>query len=226
MNRKPCWNTIGWLLALFGLFLALAIVGMLPTQAAIPESPLTRKDMTLQAAADFADDEVIRATTVENVTTFIISNEAPGHFVDYLIAEGHGSETLLQVLGYLKAQSGGIISDEWYNQVAAAPSGSEVFTGLLLNYAGLSGGGIEIAADGTVSIASLNGRDYDGAPGFATASSQNGEFTFTYTQDVSLYIYTHSMDYGGGTLNDYYAYGFAWREGYTVFLPLMARNSP
>jgi hypothetical protein len=225
MNRKPCQNTVGWLSEILGLTLALAFVGMLPAQAASPEPALTRKGMTRQVASDFADDEVIRATTVETVTTFIISNEAPGHLVDYLIAQGHGNETLLQVLGYLKAQSGGVISDEWYNQVADVPLGSEVFIAQLLNYAGLNGG-IEIAADGTISIPSVEGRDYDGAPGFATAPSQNGEFTFTYTQDVSHHIYTHSTDYGGGILKDYYTFGFAWRGGYTVFLPLVVRNSP
>ncbi len=225
MNRKPCQNAVGWISAILGLTLALAFVGMYfvisPAQAASPEPTLTRKGMT-----DFADDEIIYATTVETVTTFILSNEAPGHLVDYLIAQGHGNETLFQVLGYLKAQSGDVISDEWYNQVAAAPVGSEVFTALLLNYAGLSGGGIEIAADGTLYMPSIEGKDYDSAPGFATAPSQNGEFTFTYTQDVSHYVFTHDMNYGGGSSKDYYAFGFAWRNGYTVFLPLVERNSP
>lgn len=79
----------------------------------------------------------------------------------------------MQVLGHLKAQSGGVISDAFYNQVAAAPPGSEVFTARLSNYAGLSGG-IEIAADGTINIPNVAGKDYAGAVGFASVPGQSG----------------------------------------------------
>ncbi len=204
------------LVAVFGLLVvAVALLVARPAQAAWP-APQDQAS---------AGDGIVRTTAVETVTTFVLSNEAPGHLVDYLIAQGHGNETLLQVLGYLKAQSGGVISDEWYNQVAAAPPGSEVFTARLSNYAGIVGG-IDIAADGSLYMPSVKGRDYDGAPGFATAPSQNGEFTFTYTQDVSHYVFTHDMNYGGVISKEYYAFGFAWRGGYTVFLPLVVRNHP
>jgi len=151
-----------------------------------------------------------QATAAETVTSFIISNEAPGHLVDYLIAQGHGDETLLAVLGYLKDRSGGIISDAFYGQVAGAPPGSEVFTSTLGNYAGLAGG-IEICADGTLYIPSVEANDYDGATGYATSAGQDGQFTITYAQDVAHYIYTHSKKYGSGVRKQYYAFGIAWR---------------
>ncbi len=154
--------------------------------------------------------------------TFILSNEAPGHLVDWLIAQGHGNETLFQVLGYLRGQSGGIIPDAWYNQVAAAPPGSEVFTATLSNYAGLVWG-IEIAADGTISIPSVAGKDYTGASGFTSAPGQSGQFTLTYTHDAAHTIYTHSNEYGGGVTRDYYAWGIAWKARTALYLPLVRR---
>ena len=87
----------------------------------------------------------------ETVLTYVLSNEAPGNLVDYLIAHGHGGETMLQVLAYLKSQSNGHISDAFYNQVAAAPPGSEVFTSTLSNYAGLVGG-IEICGSAALAF--------------------------------------------------------------------------
>ena len=126
------------------------------------------------------------APTAETVYSFILSNEVPGHLVDWLIAQGHGNETLFQVLGYLKAQSGGVISDAFYNQVAAAPPGSGVFIEHLNPFAGLVGG-IEIGADGTWSIPSEEGKNYVGVSGYATAPSQNGQFIFTYAQDAPHY---------------------------------------
>ncbi len=118
------------------------------------------------------------APTAETVLSFVVSNEAPGHLVDWLIAQGHGNDTLLQVLGYLKAQSAGVISDAFYNQVAAAPPGSEVFTATLGNYAGLDGG-IEIAADGTGYVPSVKARDYVGVPGYGVQLGPQRQLSFS-----------------------------------------------
>ncbi len=201
------------LTALLGLLLAVAaLLAGQPAQAALPAQDPSS-----------AETGIVYPTEVITVTTFIISNEAPGHVMDYLIATGHGNETLFQVLGYLKSQSNGIISDEFYNQVAAAPPGSEVFTAQLFNFAGLNGG-IEIGADGSLNMPSVEGKNYVGVTGYGTAPSQNGQFIFTYAQDSAHYIYTHDMNYGGGFRKLYYAFGIAWRVGYTVFLPLVVRN--
>jgi hypothetical protein len=200
--------------SLFGLLAAMVLLAAPPVQAAVRTTP--------SAEQPFAGDDVLRATATETVTTFIISNEAPGHLVDWLIANGHGNETLLQVLGYLKSQSNGIIPDAFYNQVAAAQPGNEVFTAKLSAYAELIGG-IEIASDGTVSIPMIEGKDYVGAPGFTNVLSQNMQFTFTYTDDVAHYIHTHRKSLGGGAQKDYYAFGIAWRGGYSLYLPFLQK---
>jgi hypothetical protein len=159
----------------------------------------------------------------EAVTTFIISNEGPGYLVDHLIAQGHGGETLFQVLGYLKGQSGGVISDEFYNKVASAGPGSSVFTDTLGNYAGVNGG-IEICADGTMSIPSVMAASYQSAPGYATTPSQDGAFRFTTAQDLGHYIYTHAKNYEAGISKDYYAFAIAWSDGAAkVFMPLVRK---
>jgi hypothetical protein len=193
------------LVALLGLLLAALVpLGNFTAQAVADGRPLAAG---LQPSARQSSDAP--EATVENVYTFVCSNEAPGHLVDYLIAQGHGDDTLFEVLGYLKGQSGGVISNEWYNQVAAARPGSEVFTATLINYSGLVGG-IEIGGDGTISIPILEGGDYNGTPGYGTVPSQDGQFTFTYAQDAGHYILTHSKG-AGGAATDYYAFAIAWR---------------
>lgn len=204
-------------LTFFGLLLVIQ-----PAKAAAPESTLTHQTTTRLITSGPVYGETLR-TTIENVTSFIISNEAPGHLVDWLIADGHGSETLIQVLAYLKAQSGGVISEAFYNQVAGAVPGSELFIATLSNYAGLVGG-IEIGADGTISIPNVQGQDYDKVSDYMTSAGQSGQFNFTYTWNAEKYIYTHTNEYGGGVVRDYYAFGIAWRNEYGSFLPLVIRN--
>ncbi len=161
----------------------------------------------------------------ETVLTLHISNEAPGHLIDFLTAQGHGNQTLFEVLGYLKSQSGGIISDAFYNQVAGAPVGSEVFAVHLSSYVGLNGA-VEISADGTVHPRSLLGKNHVGLPGFATALSQDKQFTFTYAQDTEHYIYTGSSTYELGSnfyTYNYYTFAIAWKQGQRYYLPLIMR---
>jgi hypothetical protein len=198
---------------LFGLLAAFVLLAIPPAQAALP---------TASVEQPTAGEDVIRTTATETVTTFIISNEAPGHLVDWLIANGYGDDTLLQVLAYLKSQSNGAIPDAFYNQVAAAPLGSEVFSARFSNYAGLIGG-IEICTDGTVSIPNIEGEDYVGTPGFTTVLSQEKQFNLTYTQDANHYIDTHTTSYGGGVIRNYYAFGIAWRGGYSLYLPFLQK---
>jgi hypothetical protein len=203
-----------WLVVLCGLLLAaVALLAALPhLVAAEPVTP----------AADVAsaDGDALHPTGITTVTSFVISNEAPGHLVDVLIAQGHGNKTLFELLGWLKARSGGVISNQWYNQVAAAPVGSEVFTATFGNYRGLDGG-IEIAADGTCYIPAVQAKNYDGQPGYASTASQDGQFTFTRSLDVAHNIYTHGHHYGGGVIRNYYAFTIAWGKEGRVYVPLV-----
>lgn len=216
------------LATLFGLLLAAAVLlAARPTQAL----PATGDDRGTPAAGETsAQEELIGPTADISVTvlTLIISNEAPGYLIDTLTARGHGNKTLYEVLGYLKAQSGGVISDAFYDDVTNAPPGSEVFTARLSNYAGMDWP-LEISADGTVQFgfAGLRGSNYAGTPGYATAPSQDGQFTLTYAQDAAHYIYTGSTKRQEGpdiVTRNYYAFAIAWIEWHTVFLPLAARN--
>ena len=114
--------------------------------------------------------------------------------------------------------------------MANASPEREVFTTHLSNYAGLNGWSVEIGADGSVHFRDLNGSTYAGMPGYATAPGQDGRFTLTYAQDAGHYIYTGSDFYhwppGSTNKYDYYAFAIAWREGYRVFLPAVARGWP
>ncbi|MCU0294405.1 MAG: hypothetical protein MUF10_20855, partial [Thermoanaerobaculaceae bacterium] len=152
-------------------------------------------------------------TATESRYSVVISNEAPGHLVDRLIAAGHGSQTLFQVLQYLQPLSGGAIPASFVTKVAGAGAGSSVFSDTLEIYAGVNGG-IEIADDGTVSIPSLLGQDYDGHPGYLThvgTATDVGSVTFTSASGVGYYIYTHAKNYGGGVRKDYYAFAIVWK---------------
>lgn len=206
------------LAALFGLLLAAA--ALLAGQTAQAARPAGGESPDTPAGGIQGVTDGITVT----VLTLNISNEAPGHLIDALIAEGHGNQTLFEVLGYLKAQSGSVISDTFYQDVANAPAGSGVFTARLNNYAGLNAS-VEISADGTVHIRGLDGSAYTERPGYETVSSQDAQFTLTYAQDADHYIYTGS-EFSHGTRYDYYAFAIAWREGHTVFLPAVARGWP
>lgn len=205
-----------WLL--FALLLAAAILLTIqPARAAQPSAP---------GAAPGSEVTVMDVFT-ETVLTLNISNEAPGRLIDALISQGHGDDTLFEVLGYLKDQSGGGIPDAFYQDVAGAPAGSEVFTAHLSDYAGLEGS-LEISADGTAHIRGLRGSAYVGAPGYHTAAAQDGHFTLTTAQDAGHYIYTGSDQKLVGSdivTYNYYAFAIAWDEGHTVFLPLALRNA-
>ena len=197
--------------------LALALGWSLSAAAALPAG---------DSAPNETDTPRITDIVTETVPTLNISNEAPARLIDALSAQGHGNETLFEVLGYLKAQTGAAIPDAFYQDVAAAPAGSEIFTAKLANYAGINGS-VEISADGTVHMRGLGGSVYAGRPGYQTISSQDARFTLTVAQDADHYIYTGAMKkkVGTGTITyEYYAFAIAWKVGYSVYLPLALRN--
>ncbi|MDX9953014.1 MAG: hypothetical protein RBT75_02915 [Anaerolineae bacterium] len=205
------------------LALLMANLGLLLTAALyLAGQPVQSAPLTPSAGGQLAMD-----TYTETVLTLNLSNQAPGRLINSLISQGHGDDTLFEVLGYLKDQSGGGIPDAFYQDVAGAPVGRDVFTAHLSDYAGLEGS-LEIGADGSIHIRSLRGSTYAGKPGYETTPSQDGRFTLTYAQAAENYIYTGS-DFshlpGGDMRFDYYAFAIAWDEGHTVFLPLALRNA-
>jgi len=205
-----------WLL--FALLLAAAILLTIqPARAAQPSAP---------GAAPGSEVTVMDVFT-ETVLTLNISNEAPGRLIDALISQGHGDDTLFEVLGYLKDQSGGLIPDAFYQDVAGAPVGSEVFIAHLSSYAGTASS-LEISADGTVHLRNLKGSAYVGASGYATAPSQDGHFTLTTAQDPLYHIYTGQTQVQVGLntyIYNYNTFGIVWWEGLHVYLPLVLRDA-
>jgi hypothetical protein len=82
-----------------------------------------------------------------DVPTFVLSNEAPGYLIDKLIAAGHGSESLYQVLQFLAAQPSSGIPSDFVTEVGSHP-GSEAFTTALSNFSSAFNNPIGIGADG------------------------------------------------------------------------------
>jgi hypothetical protein len=92
--------------------------------------------------------------------TFVLSNELdpaayPGGLIDQLIAAGYGSYNLYQTLQLLAAQPGGGIPADFVTSVGNNPTGSEVFTVALSNFAGRNNP-VGINANGSLKITSIS----------------------------------------------------------------------
>jgi hypothetical protein len=139
--------------------------------------------------------------------SFVISNEAPGYLIDKLIAAGHGSENLYQVLQFLAAQPGSGIPSDFVTEVGNNLPGSEVRTAAFSNYTGFNNP-VCINADGTVRTQPIFGRDYDGQTGFVTNIVQYsgiGPARLTMATSPSYYFFA-----GSSGIYNYQAIGIAW----------------
>jgi hypothetical protein len=146
-----------------------------------------------------------------NSRTFVISNEAPGYLIDKLIAAGHGSENLYQVLQFLAAQPGSGIPSDFMTEVGNNP-GSDAFTAALSNFSDASNNPVGIGANGSVIISGIYGRDYDGHTGFVTNIIQYsgiGPARVTMAISPVYYIDAGTVTTNGYTYN-YQAFGIAW----------------
>ena len=154
------------------------------------------------------------AWAINDVRTFVLSNELgatglQGGLIDQLIAAGHGNDNLYEVLQFLAADSASGIPADFVNEVGSNPSGSEVFTTALNNFAGLNNP-VCINADGTLGIQAHFGRDYDGQTGYTTETvhySGIGLANFTMAQSETYYI-----DAGESYIGHYQAIGIAWSK--------------
>jgi len=143
--------------------------------------------------------------------SLVLSNEAPGYLIDKLIANGHGSENLYQVLQFLAAKSGSGIPADFVTEVGNSPAGSDVFMAALSIFADPSNNPIVINADGTLHVVSIYGRDYDGKTGYVTNNtpySGIGQAKTTMATSPAYYIDAGSG--GGDGTFIYYAIGIAW----------------
>jgi hypothetical protein len=147
-----------------------------------------------------------------SVRTFMLSNEAPGYLIDKLIAAGHGSENLYQVLQFLAAQPGSGIPSDFVTEVGNNQPGSEVFTAALSNFSSVFNNPIGINADGTLIVAQILGRDYDGHTGFVTNTVQYsgvGPAKITNATNPQYYIDAGTL-VSSGVTTFYKAFAIAW----------------
>jgi hypothetical protein len=142
--------------------------------------------------------------------SFVISNEAPGYLIDKLIAAGHGSDKLYQVLQFLAAQAGSGIPSDFVTEVGNNLPGSEVFTAALSNFAGLNNP-VCINADGTLTINGIFGREYDGEVGYVTNQVHyTGVALANFTMATAPIYYIDAGSSGGPSPINYQAIGIAW----------------
>ena len=99
-------------------------------------------------------------------TTVVLSNE--GGLIDGLVAAGHGSKPLYEVLQLLQPMSGGAIPKAFMDALAACPAGSDILTEPLTTFADFENNPICINSDGTAHVASIYGKDRYGLAGFTT----------------------------------------------------------
>ena len=145
----------------------------------------------------------------------MLSNEwHRGYLIDKLILAGHGSENLYLVLQFLAAQPGSGIPADFVAAVGSSPAGSDVFTWPLNIFADVANNPIGIGEDGTLTIAPIYGRDYDGHTGFATNTVQYsgiGPAKFTMATSPIYYI-DAGANVDNGVTTYYRAFGIAWAQ--------------
>ena len=103
------------------------------------------------------------------VPTFMLFNEEGG-LIDKLIADGHGDESLYEVLQILQPISGGAILADYMAALAAAPADCEAKTAELSIFSSIYNNPIGIGANGDLILAQIHGRDYYGDVGFSTTT--------------------------------------------------------
>jgi hypothetical protein len=144
--------------------------------------------------------------------TLVLSNElgaAQGGLIDRLIATGHGSQNLYQILQLLAALPGSGIPADFVTSVGNNSAGSEVFTAPLNNYTGFNNP-VCINADGTVNILGIFGRDYYGHTGYVTNKVHYRGIAvanFTMATSPTYYIDAGARPGNGGR---YQAIGIAY----------------
>ncbi|HNX98644.1 MAG TPA: hypothetical protein PKK12_13290 [Candidatus Aminicenantes bacterium] len=149
---------------------------------------------------------VLAAQAAQPVNSVLLSNE--GGLIDALIAAGHGSKNLYQVVQLLAPLSDGAIPQSFVDTLAGLPAGSGVFTRILSQFAGETRS-VAICENGEVLrwsffamspsqdwwwLAFAWREGFQTQPGggiggvvplFTTTLRPSGPFTYTYSSDAS-----------------------------------------
>ncbi len=149
-------------------------------------------------------------------TTFVLSNEEGG-LIDQLIADGHGDDSLYEVMQLLQPLSGGAIPADFMAALAACPAGSEIFVEKLNDFTGINNP-VGINTDGTVIITPIFGRDYYGQTGYSSypATLVPGGENFVNADSAAYYIDTGSSIDTGDEDGNYMAFAVAWMPSDTL----------
>jgi hypothetical protein len=151
-------------------------------------------------------------------STIVLSNEAPGSLIDKLIAAGHGSKNLYQVLQFLSAQPGSSIPKDFVTRLGSAPNGSDVKSEPLTTFANIANNPVCINSDGSAHIASIYGKNYYKNAGYLTNSIHYpgiAPVNFTHATSKNFYINAGT----GSGIQSYEAFGIVWAtEAPTTFV--------
>ena len=131
----------------------------------------------------------------ETIESIFLTNENgeddTGGLLDRLVAAGHGDKSPYEIMQILKPQSNGAISDEFMAKLTACPEDSDIFTAKLTDIVNPANNPIGICSDGTLVVAPLYGRDYNGTAGYTTSAGQlagAGSILFTKADSMQYYI--------------------------------------
>jgi subtilisin family serine protease len=151
-------------------------------------------------------------------TTFVLSNESPGYLIDQLVAKGYGDSCLYAVLKILQPLSGGAITGEFMEILAARPAGSEIFTTSLNTFTGETMNPVGINSDGTFIVLDVFGIDFYDKTGYASypeITTGPGNEIVTYALNPQYYINT-GENTDNSDSDNYYAFAIAWSAGISV----------
>lgn len=143
--------------------------------------------------------------------TFMLSNEEGG-LIDKLIADGHGDDSLYEVLQILQPISNGAIPADYMAALAACPADCDAKTAELSNFSDVSNNPIGIGSNGHCIVAPIYGCDLDGDAGFSTTTGNIagvGNVLFTSADSEADFIDAGAHTYDGVT-HYYKAFAIAW----------------
>jgi hypothetical protein len=119
--------------------------------------------------------------------TFVLSNEAPGHLIDQMIAAGYGSFSLYDTLVAIQADTdpsvAGILTPPFLAALQNCPAAAEIFTIPLRQFR--TAAAVAVSTDGTARVVSVSGSAF---------SPQAAGTLPALIDHVGPALFTHSSD--------------------------------